>query len=482
MSTPPASTTPPTITVSRRVHVTCVEESSGNQLKSFKLDVEVPQTVATLAAVQELNKKLWPTVKNCIPKRLFNGQYIRTRYNISVYHSNRTEQFIRNLNVSFRFVESSRTTTSTSSSSLMDVPDEVFMGRLAPMMEARSIVRCAFTCTRYRRVLLKSSVVVVSALSHAMSECRDFLEKFNVADAQQALVCSLSSLTLVSDSEVRALEGALSSWMPCSSSLSPGFIQAWSFIMSVYILTKEEVFAENMKKERQSRSRSRGSFSSIHFGGGGGGGGGEDGSARTASRSWRALKQLESVHQGRTKKLIDILQKNSGATFVGGLHVSPWPLDQHFNVTSLSTSFLHTSSSSSSSSSSPPILTPLMIPEILYSLSIDPTIKCVDSVPLQHLASRFLNVCRASLDVVIQTIPYTITMERLKELEIAERSLLTRYQQRNNVEGINSLNDFEKRRWPDFESKLSLHVFAALDRGKHHRHALMLAKACGIIK
>ena len=99
MSTPPASTTPPTITVSRRVHVTCVEESSGNQLKSFKLDVEVPQTVATLAAVQELNKKLWPTVKNCIPKRLLNGQYVRTRYNISVYHSNRTEQFIRILNV-----------------------------------------------------------------------------------------------------------------------------------------------------------------------------------------------------------------------------------------------------------------------------------------------------------------------------------------------------------------------------------------------
>jgi hypothetical protein len=309
--------------------------------------------------------------------------------------------------------------------------------------------------------------VVVSALSRALEDCRAVLEKkCDVTDAQQALTVSLSSLTLVSDSEVMALEGALSSWMPCSSSLSPGFIKAWSFVMSVYILTKEEIRANHIIKERQFRQRSRGSCPSTYDAGFGSRGGGD--SARATSRSWRAVTQLQTVHQGRTKKLIDILQRNSGATFIGSLHVSPWPLDKHFDVTSLAES-IHD-------------LTSTMIPEVLYSLSVDPTIKCVDSVPLQHLASRFLNVCRASLDLVIETIPATVSAERLKELEIAERSLLTRYQQRHNTEGINSLKDFEKRRWPDFEPKLSLQVFAVLDRGNIHRRTLMLAKACGIIK
>ena len=121
------------------------------------------------------------------------------------------------------------------------------------------------------------------------------------------------------------------------------------------------------------------------------------------------------------------------------------------------------------------------IPDLLYQICHDKTVVHVDSTPLQNLAKRMLRVCRASLDYIIQTIPLTIARQRLEELHHIQKVLLNRYQHSQNVQGINALSDFQKRKWPTIEMKLSLLVFAALNPGIGSRRTMDLCKRCGLL-
>ena len=104
------------IKVSRRVHVQLLNQLTNQPFKTFKLDVECPSKLPNLASLLENNKKLWKTIKSCIPHHLEDNKYTRTRYHISVFQSERTQEYVRNLNVMYKPVDNetkSKTRTAT---------------------------------------------------------------------------------------------------------------------------------------------------------------------------------------------------------------------------------------------------------------------------------------------------------------------------------------------------------------------------------
>ena len=436
------------IHVSRRVHVNLLNLDGTISFKKFQIEVEVASTLPSLDALHQLNKRLWKIVKRCIPHHLENNQYIRKRYHVSVFQSERDSQYVRNLDVFYTLLvvqqqhqqqQQQQHQQHQHYREFKHIPDDVIVGRLAHLLPPRALVKLAFSNTRYLYLLLTSSLVVVAALQREQLKCRTVMDHFDAFDAHQSLTVKLQSLTFTSDSEIAALEGALSSWMPTSSSMSPGFIRAFAAVLSIHLLSRD---VETFRTE------------SI------------------APMNPRSIIFLGIVQQGRTSAMIRQLQKFHGGAWLSMVGRSNlWPLAEYFNVLQ---------PMPTSMSNRPGIRLDInTLPKIFHELCQDPTILCVDSKPLQRLGSRFLNVCKASLNVIVQSIPLTISKERNEILMKAERRLLNRYQ--TYQQGVNTLEEFASRKWPTLDAKVSLPVFAALDTGHMHRLTLSIARSVGLL-
>ena len=440
------------IKVSRRVHVQLLNQLTDQPFKTFKLDVECPSKLPNLASLLENNKKLWKTIKSCIPQHLEDNKYTRTRYHISVFQSERTQEYVRNLNVMYKPVDTetksktrtattTATTTTPKSKTLQHVSDDVMLEGFASMLPSRSLVNLAFTCRRYRTTFLTSSFVVVKALQKEKKKTKQILSTFDASDVHRELTCTLSSLTFASDSEVSAVQGALSSFISTtSSSMSNGFICAFGFILGLHLQSRDY---ETFHKLPDSATI--------------------DGVPVTMKQ--RGAHLLLLVSQRKTKLIVQKLQKYHAGAWISLIasNSNLWRLENYFNL------LIETSTMKEN-----------IIPKILHELCNDSTIVLVDSTPLQRLASRFLKILQASFQKIIHSIPFIVSKHREEELEKIENRFLNRYQRYK--QGVATLNEFQKRGWPEIDIKLSLPVLAALDCGNVHRCTLKLAKCCGLIK
>jgi len=476
-------------TVSPLVHVFLVDQATDKHLQAFKLEIPPPniqdkQPDAIKTTLHTHNQKLWKMVKSAIPPRLLQHTttYLRTKFNVSI-KKKQPFQYVRTIKVFY----TPSSPPATSSTTFDHIPDDVIVGTFAKLFDSCDAVCLAFTCTRYCNVLLTSSLVCVTALSeqliyhkHTIKEGREGREgKEGTTDLTRPLLVAWSDLLLnFSAAENAALLGALSSFQHSTetSSMSSGFIKAMGLLQAIHYLTQ--------------RTSSKRGFDLTEF-------------AHYVGIGTRGSFLLKNVYQGHCKEIVKQLQfANIGDTSSLQQWLASFQSNQHrflidtMNIgmtkRELNRSSMDISASSSTSkrwntsNASQRLLgwcpkeeVTTVLPQILYDLCHDKTVECVDSTPLQHLATRLLKVCRANLNYLIHTIPLTIATETCYDLEQLKLVLLNRY--RTTRQGINRLQDFSTHNWPEIDPKLSLLVFKGLHPGLIHRRTLKLVQACGLL-
>jgi hypothetical protein len=422
-------------TVSPLVHVFLVDQATDKHLQAFKLEIPPPniqdkQPDAIKTTLHTHNQKLWKMVKSAIPPRLLQHTttYLRTKFNVSI-KKKQPFQYVRTIKVFY----TPSSPPATSSTTFEFIPDG--------------------------------------------KEGREGKE--GTTDLTRPLLAAWSDLLLnFSAAENAALLGALSSFQHSTetSSMSSGFIKAMGLLQAIHYLTQ--------------RTSSKRGFDLTEF-------------AHYVGIGTRGSFLLKNVYQGHCKEIVKQLQfANIGDTSSLQQWLASFQSNQHrflsdtMNIgmtkRELNRSSMDISASSSTSkrwntsNASKRLLgwcpkeeVTTVLPQILYDLCHDKTVECVDSTPLQHLATRVLEVCRANLNYLIHTIPLTIATETCYDLEQLKLVLLNRY--RTTRQGINRLQDFSTHNWPEIDPKLSLLVFKGLHPGLIHRRTLKLVQACGLL-
>lgn len=461
-STPPLSfsskidsssaTTVPGLTyfVPNQVWVELIHEGTKEILRTFKVESQIKNMVTRKELYQE-NKKLWKKIKSCIPTRIKKASqkssFLRRRYTISCIQSD--THLKRKITVSFAPIvtEYKKTLIKTE---LFHVADDILVSGLATLLNSCDLVCLAFTCTRYRQILLTSSLVVVSALLHKKSKYQAIISTFDEYTPRQQLKRSYRNLLLpFNQSEQSAVLGALSSFQhSCeSSSMSPGFIKAWGLLRAMNLLT-----GGNQNEDRHTFVNKN----------------------ATCIQNTRGMYMLKNVLQGSTKSIVKQLQSSNTNTS----HFNLWKQEfidygsDTFVLNTINVLNLHHG----------PGIPRTVIPRVLSEICHDPSVLCVDSTPLQNLAKRILNVMKANLNYIIKTIPLTIAKEECIQLNQQTKMLLNRFQQSNNIQDRNTLKYFRNKKWPFMKIKLSLLILKGLNPGLTHQRTLALAKACGLLK
>ena len=441
----PAAISECTYILSPDVLVRLVDVGEGGEpveLRKMKMIVRhFPTAPCTVRKAKAMVGNLWRRMRGEIPKT-FGAGLTRNRWAVKVRLSTSpVRSLFFELTVNY--------CASGSTNTLIRVPDDVLVHNLPGFLAPADIIRFAISSRKMQNILLTSSYCLNTVLSHARQNVSTRISRLSqrVDIARHRLRNRILNLGQhAEDNEWSALRGAVASWAPASSSISPGVLQCVVVLFALCEIDHGRRFQGSLGRQRLA-----------------------DGVQMLA------VATKDSV---QTSRLVNLLLRH-GDAWIRCLQeppsgVDPAPPPAILDESRVPLRESRRSSEEASLSERLRSLFPIggAVSRMFSKVARDPTFLCVDSAPLQRLSRRLRDICVACQHVCESEAPRTRAAAGIAQLLSAERRIIrwfelggcvTEVPHYSNV-CLSALADFGKVGWPRMDIQLAMAILSEVHK------------------